>query len=85
MCLFLMLSGAAVFPAAGRQRATFPIVEASISEMRDALRHKKVTSRELVERYLQRIALYNDRLHATIAVNANALAEADALDRERAQ
>ncbi len=53
--------------------------------MRDALRRKKVTSRELVERYLQRIALYNDRLHATIAVNANALAEADALDRERAQ
>jgi amidase len=34
---------------------------------------------------LARIALYEDRLHAIITVNPNALAEADARDRERAQ
>ncbi|MBK5291428.1 MAG: amidase [Acidobacteriia bacterium] len=83
--LFLILAEAVVIPVAGKQRRAFRVVEASISEMREALRQKKVTSRELVEQYLQRIALYNDRLHATIAVNGKALAEADELDRERAQ
>ena len=45
---------------------------------------KRLTSRELVSQYLIRIALYEDRLHAAIAVNPRALEEADALDRERA-
>ena len=35
--------------------------------------------------YLVRIALYEDKLHAAITVNPQALEEADALDRERAQ
>ena len=35
--------------------------------------------------YLVRIALYEDRLNAALAVNPRALEEADALDRERAQ
>ena len=35
--------------------------------------------------YLARIATYEDKLHAAITVNPNALEEADALDRERAQ
>ncbi len=45
----------------------------------------RVTSRELVLQYLTRIALYEDKLHAAITVNPNALKEADALDRERAR
>ncbi len=45
----------------------------------------QVTSRQLVEQYLMRIAMYEDRLNATLAVNPKALEEADALDRERAQ
>ena len=45
----------------------------------------QVTSRQLVEQYLIRIATYEDRLNATLAVNPKALEEADALDRERAQ
>ena len=40
--------------------------------------------RALVALYLQRIALYEDRLHAALAVNPKALSEAEALDRERA-
>src|SRR5262249_19153188 len=43
-----------------------------------------VTSRELVQQYLERIAVYEDRLNAALAVNPKALEEADALDRERA-
>ena len=51
--------------------------------MQKALEEGRVTSRQLVEQYLQRIALYDDKLNATMAVNPNALAEADRLDGER--
>jgi amidase len=61
----------------------FTVVEASIPQMQAALRAGKVTSRELVRQYLERIALYEDRINAAIYVNPHALAEADALDRER--
>ena len=43
-----------------------------------------VTSRELVAQSLARIATYEDRLNATLAVNPKAIEEAEALDRERA-
>jgi len=49
------------------------------------MKQGRVTSRELVTQYLVRIALYNRKLNAVITVNPNALAEADARDRERAQ
>src|SRR5258705_8631832 len=67
------------------QRRKFDVVEATIPQMQEALKKKRVTSRELVAQYLQRIAMYNDKLHATIAVNPKALEEADQLDRERAK
>jgi amidase len=53
--------------------------------MRTALEQKRVTSHELVMQYLARIGMYEELLHAAIAVNPNALKDADALDRERAQ
>ena len=61
------------------------VVEASIPAMRTALEQKRVTSRELVTQYLTRIGMYEDQLQAVIYVNPKALAEADLLDRERAQ
>jgi len=63
----------------------FRIVEATIPEMQKAMAEKRLTSRELVTEYLVRIALYEDRINAALAVNPRALDEADALDRERAQ
>src|ERR1700720_2706674 len=63
----------------------FTVVEANIPEMRAAMEQGRVTSRVLVTQYLIRIALYEDKLHAAITVNHDALQEADALDRERAQ
>ena len=51
--------------------------------MQRAMTEGRVTSRQLVEQYLQRIALYEERVNATLAVNAVALAEADRLDAER--
>jgi amidase len=62
----------------------FTVVEASISDMQAALKDGRVTSHELVQQYLIRIATYEDKLHAAITVNPNALKEADERDRERA-
>src|SRR5438093_5752324 len=72
-------------PAADAPRQPFTIVEATIGDMRAAMEQGRVTSRELVQQYLARIATYEDRLHAAITVNPNALKEADDLDRERSQ
>ena len=52
--------------------------------MRAALEQHRTTSHEIVRQYLARIAMYEDKLHAVIAVNPRALAIADSLDRERA-
>jgi len=62
----------------------FSVVEATIPDMQAALKDGRVTSRELVAQYLMRMGLYENKLNAVMTVNANALAEADALDRERA-
>ncbi|MBM4372129.1 MAG: amidase [Deltaproteobacteria bacterium] len=64
--------------------ARYDVVEARIPQMQQALAAGTVTSRELVEAYLTRIALYEERYNATIAVNPRALALADSLDAERA-
>ncbi|HSW30341.1 MAG TPA: amidase family protein [Longimicrobiales bacterium] len=64
--------------------ARFDVVEATIPEMQQALAEGRLTSRELVEAHLTRIALYEERFNATIAVNPRALAIADSLDAERA-
>ena len=70
--------------AAAQNRQPFSVVEATIPQMQQALREHRVTSHELVQQYLTRIAIYEDRLNAAMYVNPNALAEADQLDRERA-
>jgi amidase len=67
-----------------QSRKPFTVVEATIPEMRSALEQGRVTSREIVRQYLTRIATYEDKLHAAITVNPNALQEADARDRDRA-
>ncbi len=64
--------------------ARFDVVETSIPEMQQALAEGRVTSRELVEAYLVRIATYEEVVNATIDVNPRALEIADSLDRERA-
>jgi amidase len=80
----------AVALAAQDRRGTAPalpftVVEASISDMRQAMERGRITSRELIIQSLTRIALYEDRLNAVIAVNPKAVAEAEARDKERAQ
>ena len=89
--LWLAASILVLSPSFGSGRETeaapgaFSVTEASIPQIRDALRNRQVTSRELVRQYLVRIATYEDKFHAALTVNPRALAEADALDRERQQ
>jgi amidase len=87
--LFILTATIVVTPSVSaqstRRPAPFTVVEASIDDMRKALEQRRITSREIVQQYLTRIALYEDRLNTAITINPNALAEADARDRERAQ
>jgi amidase len=87
LLIVLLSSLALMLPAWGAPKKTekpFTVVEASIADMQAALRSGRVTSHELVQQSLTRIATYEDKLHAIITVNPKALEEADALDRERA-
>ena len=81
LAALLVLVGCA---GASRAGTELTVVEASIPELQRALQEGRVTSRDLVEAYLVRIATYEETLNATMAVNPRALEVADSLDRERA-
>jgi len=81
------LAGLALLVACGAPASPsgdFTVVGSSILDLQAMMDAGELTSRDLVTAYLTRIALYEDRLNAAIHVNPNALAEADALDAERA-
>jgi amidase len=85
--LIALCSFALVLPSLAAPKKTekpFTVVEASIADMQAALHSGRVTSHELVQQYINRIAIYEDKLHAAITVNPKAFEEADAMDRERA-
>ena len=69
---------------AQQTRQVFDVAEATIPQLQAALSAGRVTSHELVLLYLARIAQYEHSLNAVIAISPTAVAEADALDRERA-
>jgi Asp-tRNA(Asn)/Glu-tRNA(Gln) amidotransferase A subunit family amidase len=80
---FLLLLG---LIQSGRAQS-FEVAESSIAEEQKAMAEGRVTSRALVQAYLNRIEAFDHRgprLNALIMVNPNALREAEALDRERA-
>src|SRR5215207_10236484 len=87
-CLLALVTSQSLHAQAPRRPGAtgqFTVVEGSIDDMRKALEQRRTTSREIVQQYLTRIALYEHRLNTAITINPNALAEADARDRERAQ
>jgi amidase len=83
---------AAVLVASGQTRPagnglpepSFRVAETSLAGLKAALAARRVTSREIVSQYLIRLAVYEHRVHAAIAINPRALDEAAELDRERA-
>ena len=71
----------------GRGAGSFEVHEATVAELQGALAEKRVTSAQLVEAYLARIAAYDQagpRLNTMIRLNPRARADAAALDAERA-
>lgn len=77
----------AIAAASQGQQPPFDVVERTIPELAAAMAAGTVTSQALVQAYLARIDAYDQRgpaLNAMITVNPNALAQAAALDRERA-
>ena len=91
--LLVLILTVAVFarPILGQQPPGAPsnslqLVEASVPELQQALRSKLITSEQLVQMYLNRIAAYDKvgpLLNSFIHINANALEEARARDRDR--
>jgi amidase len=68
----------------------FPVVEASIADLRMALEGGAVTAVDLVGAYLARLAAYDEpgtatALNAVVVRNPDARAEAEASDRRRAE
>jgi amidase len=83
----LVVAGAAVcvLQAQGRTplaAAPFSVVEASLTDLRQALDTGRTTSRAITQQYLDRLARYNARLHAANTISPTALADADARDQE---
>jgi amidase len=67
--------------------AHFNVIETTIVETQAAIRAGKVTCRQIVETYLARLHAYDQptRLNTVVVYNADALADADALDKEFAR
>ena len=87
--LFLALSALvlAACDGAGTADSEFEVAEASILDLQQALEEGRVTSRQLVDLYLERIAAYDGagpELNAITRLNPRAGEEAAALDLERA-
>ena len=65
-------------------REPFPeLVEASINDLQAKMRSGELTSRKIVEMYLERIKHLDTKLKSVIEVNPDALTIADGLDKER--
>jgi len=85
--LIVVLSAALLAtPPGGRAQAQSPfaIEEATIATVHAAMRARQLTCHALVEGYLDRIEAYDKRgpaINAIVVVNADALKEADDLDR----
>ena len=79
----LMVLCAAPAHAQSTASVPFRIVEATIDEIHTAFRSGRLTARQLVQGYLDRINAYDKQgpnINSVISVNPNALSEADRLD-----
>ena len=69
----------------GQSNAPFQIMETTIGQVHAAYKSGKLTVRQLVQGYLDRIKAYDQRgpkINCIITVNSNALEEADRLDQQ---
>jgi len=74
--------------AQAQRPTTFDVVEATIAQVHDAMRAKTLTCRELVAQYLKRIDAFDKNgpaINSIVVVNAEAIQQAEDLDRRFAQ
>ncbi len=76
--------GAGTRERATTRTQTFSVVEASIWDLQNALTEGRVTSRELVQMYFDRINRHEGTVNAVAALSASAMQDATFLDHERA-
>jgi len=57
--------------------------EITVSELQAAMKSGATTSREITQKYLERISTIDKKLNSVIELNPDALAIADAMDKER--
>jgi len=84
-CFVAVVAASSLAPS-GLRAAEFDLATATIADLQKAMDAGALTSEKLVELHLARIAAYDQsgpKLAAVLHVNANALAEARALDAER--
>src|SRR5215218_8639985 len=62
---------------------TFELAEATVADINAAMQAGRLTSRGLVEKYLANIKAFDGKLNSVIELNPEALAIADAMDKER--
>ena len=79
-------SGQAMAAVGSLRKGAFKIADASVAELQTAMQSGKVTSKALVKAYLARIKAIDKSgpaINSIIELNPDALAIADALDKER--
>jgi amidase len=78
----LLFTGLISLPSCQKAKKDFLIEEATIAEIHKALKHGRLTCRQLVDHYLERIKKYDQSsgLNAIVAVNPEARKKADELD-----
>ena len=87
-CALLACSHPAPSPAHAGSHAAYDVEEKTVGMLQVDLAAGRISSEQLVSLYSDRIAALDRRgpaLHAVIALNPNALADARALDQERAR
>jgi amidase len=80
----VVLACAALLPRATPAAGRFDITETTIAKTQQAIREHRITCRQVIRQYLDRIQAYDQRTHlnALVLVNPGALAEADRFDAE---
>ncbi len=81
--LVVAVALASALPAARAADAPFQVVEASVDDIHAAMKAGKLTARQLVQMYLDRIEALDKKgpaINSVISINPQALAEADRLD-----
>ncbi len=78
-----MLTSSVAVQAADTKPAPFNVYEASIADIQQAIRDRRVTAHQVTQMYLDRIAAFDKggpKINSVITVNPKALEEADAVD-----